>query len=197
MRATRCRSRSAPARSFSPSSAFARDRPLIVFAHRLRQAVLRPHCRRLRVDAAPRADDALRRPRDPAPGRLRRRADVKDRWLVPHPLHRAPLFLPEDRGSEISMPGDAFRRFMPIVAIIMIAVPAALFGSVAAAASTDHYERLNTSLRPACNGTLAKGKPRPRLIVADEQPGLPEISAGISGNDRHLTGLTRRSRPRS
>ncbi len=38
----------------------------------------------------------------------------------------------------------AFRRFMPIVAVIMIGVSkAALYGSVATARFTGHYERLN------------------------------------------------------
>ncbi|RUL96761.1 ArnT family glycosyltransferase [Rhizobium chutanense] len=69
-------------------------------------------------------------------------AGIKDRWLVPM-LFIVPLYFClkiEAAGEETD---KAFRRFMPIVTVIMIGVPAALYGSVATARFSGHYERLN------------------------------------------------------
>ncbi|MGO8048353.1 hypothetical protein ACC713_36695, partial [Rhizobium johnstonii] len=55
-------------------------------------------------------------------------AGIKDRWLVPM-LFILPLYFClkiEAAGVET---GKEFRRFMPVVAVIMIGVPAALYGS--------------------------------------------------------------------
>ncbi|MBY5756551.1 hypothetical protein HFO07_07790 [Rhizobium leguminosarum] len=69
-------------------------------------------------------------------------AGIKDRWLVPM-LFILPLYFCLRIEAAGVTTDTAFRRFIPILAVIMIGVPAALYGSVATARFTGHYERLN------------------------------------------------------
>jgi len=115
-------------------------------------------------------------------------AGIKDRWLVPM-LFIVPLYFclkVEAAGVET---GKAFRRFMPVVAVIMIGVPAALYGSVATARFSGHYERLN---RPYAGmlETLRK-QAEPAAILAGDSllagnlrqdvPGVPIVSMDYPG----------------
>lgn len=122
-------------------------------------------------------------------------AGIKDRWLVPM-LFIVPLYFClkiEAAGVETDR---AFRRFMPVVAVIMIGVPAALYGSVATARFSGHYERLN---RPYAGmlETLRK-QAEPAVIVAGDSllagnlrkdiPGVPIISMDYPGFKPDLSG---------
>ncbi|MBB4237417.1 ArnT family glycosyltransferase [Rhizobium esperanzae] len=122
-------------------------------------------------------------------------AGIKDRWLVPM-LFILPLYF----GLKIEAAGAAtdrpFRRFLAIVAIIMIGVPAALYGSVASARFTGHYERLN---RPyATMLETLREQAEPAAILAGDSllagnlrqdiPGVPVLSVDYPGFHPDLTG---------
>ncbi|RXT29071.1 hypothetical protein B5P46_10120 [Rhizobium leguminosarum] len=122
-------------------------------------------------------------------------AGIKDRWLVPM-LFILPLYFClkiEAAGVET---GKAFRRFMAVIAVIMIGVPAALYGSVAAARFTGHYERLN---RPyATMLETLRQQAEPAAILAGDSllagnlrqdiPGVPVLSVDYPGFNPDLTG---------
>nr|WP_244915059.1 glycosyltransferase family 39 protein [Rhizobium sullae] len=121
-------------------------------------------------------------------------AHVKDRWLVPL-FFIIPLYLClkiEASHVEYSNP---LRRLLPILAIIMIAVPGILFGRIAAATLNGDYERLNmpyaqlaAALRqqgePAAvlaEGSLLAGNLRkdllPATVISTDYPGFkPAVS---------------------
>lgn len=121
-------------------------------------------------------------------------AGIKDRWLVPM-LFILPLYF----GLKIEAAGvttdRAFRRFIPILAVIMIGVPATLYGSVATARFTGHYERLN---RPYADmlETLRK-QAEPAAILAGDSllagnlrqdiPSVPILSVDYPGFNPDLT----------
>jgi len=122
-------------------------------------------------------------------------AGIKDRWLVPM-LFIVPLYLClkiEAAGVETD---KALRRFMLIVAVIMIGVPAALYGSVASARFTGHYERLN---RPYADmlETLRR-QAEPAAILAGDSllagnlrqdiPGIPVLSVDYPGFKPDVSG---------
>lgn len=122
-------------------------------------------------------------------------AGIKDRWLVPM-LFTVPLYFClkiEATGVET---GKAFRRFMPVVAVIMIGVPAALYGSVATARFSGHYERLNTPYSRMLE-TL-RGQAEPAAILAGDSllagnlmqdiPGVPIVSMDYPGFKPDLSG---------
>ncbi|RWY76404.1 hypothetical protein EHI44_34730 [Rhizobium leguminosarum] len=122
-------------------------------------------------------------------------AGIKDRWLVPM-LFILPLYFClkiEAAGVET---GTAFRRFMPVVAVLMIGVPAVLYGSVATARFTGHYERLN---RPyATMLELLRKQAEPAAILAGDSllagnlrqdiPGVPVLSVDYPGFHPDLAG---------
>ncbi|RWX07988.1 hypothetical protein EHI45_24690 [Rhizobium leguminosarum] len=122
-------------------------------------------------------------------------AGIKDRWLVPM-LFILPLYFCLKIETAGVVTDRAFRRFMPLVAVIMIGVPAALYGSVAAARFTGHYERLN---RPYAGmlETLRK-QAEPAAILAGDSllagnlrqdiPGVPVLSVDYPGFHPDLTG---------
>ncbi|EJZ22955.1 glycosyltransferase family 39 protein [Rhizobium sp. Pop5] len=115
-------------------------------------------------------------------------AGIKDRWLVPM-LFILPLYLClkiEAAGVET---GKAFRRFIPVVAVIMIGVPAVLYGSVATARFSGHYERLN---RPYAGMLeVLRKQAEPAAILAGDSllagnlrqdiPGVPVVSMDYPG----------------
>lgn len=122
-------------------------------------------------------------------------AGIKDRWLVPM-LFIMPLYLClkiEAAGTETD---KAFRRFMPIIAIIMIGVPAALYGSVASARFSGHYERLN---RPYAGMLeILRKQAEPAAILAGDSllagnlrqdvPGIPVLSTDYPGFKPDISG---------
>ncbi|TBC93547.1 hypothetical protein ELH26_05720 [Rhizobium leguminosarum] len=122
-------------------------------------------------------------------------AGIKDRWLVPM-LFILPLYFCLKIEAADVVTDRAFRRFMPLVAVIMIGVPAALYGSVATARFTGHYERLN---RPYAGmlETLRK-QAEPAAILAGDSllagnlrqdiPGVPVLSVDYPGFHPDLTG---------
>ncbi|KAF5880399.1 glycosyltransferase family 39 protein [Rhizobium sp. PEPV16] len=121
-------------------------------------------------------------------------AGIKDRWLVPM-LFILPLYFCLKIEAAGVTADRAFRRFTPILAVIMIGVPAALYGSVATARFTGHYERLN---RPYADmlETLRK-QAEPAAILADDSllagnlrqdiPGVPILSVDYPGFNPDLT----------
>ncbi|MBB4190512.1 4-amino-4-deoxy-L-arabinose transferase-like glycosyltransferase [Rhizobium aethiopicum] len=122
-------------------------------------------------------------------------AGIKDRWLVPM-LFIVPLYLClkiEAAGAETD---EAFRRFMPVVAIIMIGVPAALYGSVAAARFTGHYERLNRPYATMLGNLRQQAEPAAILAgdsllagnLRQDIPGVPVLSVDYPGFHPDLTG---------
>ncbi|MBX4977582.1 hypothetical protein HJB73_29730 [Rhizobium lentis] len=105
-------------------------------------------------------------------------AGIKDRWLVPM-LFIVPLYLClkiEAAGLESD---KAFRRFMPVVAVIMIGVPATLYGSVASARFSGHYERLN---RPyASMLEILRKQAEPAAILAGDSLLAGNLRQDIAG----------------
>ncbi|OWV74917.1 hypothetical protein ATY76_26535 [Rhizobium sp. R339] len=122
-------------------------------------------------------------------------AGIKDRWLVPM-LFILPLYLCLKVEAAAVETGQAFRRFMPVVAVIMIGVPVALYGSVASARFSGHYERLN---RPYAEmlATLRK-QAEPAAILAGDSllagnlrqdiPGVPVLSVDYPGFKPDISG---------
>ncbi|WP_027685337.1 ArnT family glycosyltransferase [Rhizobium leguminosarum] len=121
-------------------------------------------------------------------------AGIKDRWLVPM-LFILPLYFCLKIEAVGVATDRAFRRFMPIVAVIMIGVPAALYGSVAAARLTGHYERLN---RPYAGMLeILRKQAEPAAILAGDSllagnlrqdiPGVPVLSVDYPGFHPDLT----------
>ncbi|WP_064711097.1 ArnT family glycosyltransferase [Rhizobium bangladeshense] len=122
-------------------------------------------------------------------------AGIKDRWLVPM-LFIVPLYFClkiEAAGLESD---KAFRRFMPVVAVIMIGVPATLYGSVASARFSGHYERLN---RPyASMLEILRKQAEPAAILAgdsllagnlrQDSSGIPVLSMDYPGFKPDLSG---------
>ncbi|PDS79964.1 glycosyltransferase family 39 protein [Rhizobium sp. L43] len=122
-------------------------------------------------------------------------AGIKDRWLVPM-LFILPLYFCLKIEAAGVVTGRAFRRFMAVIAIIMIGVPAALYGSVAAARFTGHYERLN---RPyATMLETLRQQAEPAAILAGDSllagnlrqdiPGVPVLSVDYPGFHPDLSG---------
>ncbi|MGO6972188.1 ArnT family glycosyltransferase [Rhizobium leguminosarum] len=122
-------------------------------------------------------------------------AGIKDRWLVPM-LFILPLYFClkiEAAGVET---GKAFRRFMPVVAVIMIGVPAVLYGSVATARFTGHYERLNRPYAGMLD--ILRKQAEPAAILAGDSllagnlrqdiPSVPVLSIDYPGFNPNLTG---------
>ncbi|MBY5661999.1 ArnT family glycosyltransferase [Rhizobium leguminosarum] len=121
-------------------------------------------------------------------------AGIKDRWLVPM-LFILPLYFCLRIEAAGVTTDTAFRRFIPILAVIMIGVPATLYGSVATARFTGHYERLN---RPYAGmlETLRK-QAEPAAILAGDSllagnlrqdiPGVPVLSMDYPGFNPDLT----------
>ncbi|MBY5437946.1 ArnT family glycosyltransferase [Rhizobium leguminosarum] len=121
-------------------------------------------------------------------------AGIKDRWLVPM-LFILPLYFClkiEAAGVATDRP---FRRFIPIVAVIMIGVPATLYGSVAAARFTGHYERLNRPYAGMLD--ILRRQAEPAAILAGDSllagnlrqdiPGVPVLSVDYPGFNPDLT----------
>ncbi|RUM26412.1 hypothetical protein EFQ99_09145 [Rhizobium vallis] len=122
-------------------------------------------------------------------------AGIKDRWLVPM-LFILPLYFClkiEAAGVETD---KAFRRFLPVIAIIMIGVPAVLYGSVATARVSGHYERLN---RPyASMLEILRKQAEPAAILAGDSllagnlrqdiPGVPVVSMDYPSFKPDLSG---------
>ncbi|SCB60667.1 4-amino-4-deoxy-L-arabinose transferase [Rhizobium aethiopicum] len=115
-------------------------------------------------------------------------AGIKDRWLVPM-LFILPLYLClkiEAAGVETD---KSFRRFMAIVAVIMIGVPAALHGSVASARFSGHYERLNRPYADMLESLRKQAEPAAILAgdsllagnIRQEIPGIPVLSMDYPG----------------
>lgn len=115
-------------------------------------------------------------------------AGIKDRWLVPM-LFIAPLYFCLKIEAAGVDTGRAFRRFMPVVAVIMIGVPAALYGSVATARFSGHYERLNRPYAGMLD--ILRKQAEPAAIIAGDSllagnlrqdiPGVPIVSMDYSG----------------
>ncbi|MBB2837281.1 UNVERIFIED_ORG: 4-amino-4-deoxy-L-arabinose transferase-like glycosyltransferase [Rhizobium etli] len=122
-------------------------------------------------------------------------AGIKDRWLVPM-LFILPLYFCLKIDAAGVQTARAFRRFMAIVAIIMIGVPAALYGSVAAARFTGHYERLNRPYATMLESLRKQAEPA--AIVAGDSllagnlrqdiPDVPVVSVDYPGFRPDLTG---------
>jgi len=121
-------------------------------------------------------------------------AGIKDRWLVPM-LFILPLYLClkiEAAGVETD---KAFRRFLPVVAVIMIGVPAVLYGSVAAARFTGHYERLNRPYAPMLETLRQQAEPAAILAgdsllagnLRQDVPGVPVVSMDYPGFNPDLS----------
>ncbi|MBY5808580.1 ArnT family glycosyltransferase [Rhizobium leguminosarum] len=121
-------------------------------------------------------------------------AGIKDRWLVPM-LFILPLYFCLRIEAAGVTTDTAFRRFIPILTVIMIGVPAVLYGSVATARFTGHYERLN---RPYAGmlETLRK-QAEPAAILAGDSllagnlrqdiPGVPVLSVDYPGFNPDLS----------
>jgi hypothetical protein len=122
-------------------------------------------------------------------------AGIKDRWLVPM-LFILPLYFCLKIEAAGVATDRAFRRFMAIVTVIMIGVPAALYGSVATARFTGHYERLN---RPYAGMLeILRKQAEPAAVLAGDSllagnlrqdiPGVPVLSADYPGFHPDLAG---------
>ncbi|ABC90122.1 hypothetical conserved membrane protein [Rhizobium etli CFN 42] len=122
-------------------------------------------------------------------------AGIKDRWLVPM-LFILPLYFCLKIDAAGVVTDTAFRRFMAVVAVIMIGVPAALYGSVAAARFTGHYERLNRPYATMLESLRKQAEPAAILAgdsllagnVRQDIPGIPVLSVDYPGFHRDLTG---------
>lgn len=93
-------------------------------------------------------------------------AHIKDRWLTPL-LLVLPLYL--CLKIEAAGLGNALqlKRFAPVAAAIMIAVPAILFGRVAAAGLTGDYQKLNVPYDAFGQHIAAEGV-TPAVILTDD-----------------------------
>ncbi|MCV3738568.1 glycosyltransferase family 39 protein [Rhizobium sp. TRM96647] len=93
-------------------------------------------------------------------------AHIKDRWLTPL-LLVLPLYL----CLKIEAAGRAdplqLKRFVPIAAAVMIAVPAILFGRVAAAGLTGDYQKLNVPYDAFARQVAQEGV-APAVIFTDD-----------------------------
>ncbi|MGR9175090.1 ArnT family glycosyltransferase [Rhizobium leguminosarum] len=122
-------------------------------------------------------------------------AGIKDRWLVPM-LFILPLYFCLKIEAAGVATDRAFRRFMPLVAVIMIGVPAALYGSVATARFTGHYERVNrpyagmleTLRRQAEPAAILAGDSLLAGNLRQDIPGVPVLSADYPGFHPDLAG---------
>ncbi len=116
-------------------------------------------------------------------------AHIKDRWLTPL-LLVLPLYL--CLKIEAAGLGNALqlKRFAPIAAAIMIAVPAILFIRVAAAGLTGDYQKLNVPYDAFARHIAEEGV-TPAVILADDThlagnlrlqfPGVPVVSEDYAG----------------
>ncbi|SOC39981.1 dolichyl-phosphate-mannose-protein mannosyltransferase [Rhizobium subbaraonis] len=116
-------------------------------------------------------------------------AHIKDRWLTPL-LLVLPLYL--CLKIEAAGLGNALqlKRFAPIAAAIMIAVPAILFGRVASAGLTGDYQKLNVPYDAFARNIADEGI-RPAAILTDDThlagnlrlhfPGIPVVSEDYAG----------------
>ncbi|MGO7204955.1 glycosyltransferase family 39 protein, partial [Rhizobium ruizarguesonis] len=121
-------------------------------------------------------------------------AGIKDRWLVPM-LFILPLYFCLKIEAAGVATDRAFRRFIPIVAVIMIGVPATLYGSVAAARFTGHYERLNRPYAGMLD--ILRKQAEPAAILAGDSllagnlrqdiPGVPVLSVDYPGFNPDLS----------
>ncbi|MDR9806188.1 ArnT family glycosyltransferase [Rhizobium hidalgonense] len=122
-------------------------------------------------------------------------AGIKDRWLVPM-LFLLPLYFCLKIEAAGVATERAFRRFIVIVAVIMIGVPAALYGSVAAARFTGHYERLNRPYATMLESLRKQAEPAAILAgdsllagnLRQDIPGVPVLSVDYPGFHPDLTG---------
>ncbi|EJC73593.1 hypothetical protein Rleg10DRAFT_2054 [Rhizobium leguminosarum bv. trifolii WSM2012] len=122
-------------------------------------------------------------------------AGIKDRWLVPM-LFLLPLYFCLKIEAAGVATESAFRRFIVIVAVIMIGVPAALYGSVAAARFTGHYERLNRPYATMLESLRKQAEPAAILAgdsllagnLRQDIPGVPVLSVDYPGFHPDLTG---------
>ncbi len=92
-------------------------------------------------------------------------AGIKDRWLVPM-LFILPLYFCLKIDAAGLATETAFRRFMAVVAVIMIGVPAALYGSVAAARFHRPLRTAEQALMPRCWKACANRANRQRSLPA-------------------------------
>ncbi|MBB3978662.1 4-amino-4-deoxy-L-arabinose transferase-like glycosyltransferase [Rhizobium azooxidifex] len=116
-------------------------------------------------------------------------AHIKDRWLTPL-LLVLPLYL----CLKVEAAGRAdplqLKRFAPFAAAVMIAVPAILFGRVAAAGLTGDYQKLNVPYDAFARHIAEEGI-TPAVILADDThlagnlrlqfPGVPVVSEDYAG----------------
>ncbi|WP_064682030.1 glycosyltransferase family 39 protein [Rhizobium bangladeshense] len=122
-------------------------------------------------------------------------AGIKDRWLVPM-LFILPLYFCLKIDAAGVATETAFRRFMAVVAVIMIGVPAALYGSVAAARFTGHYERLNRPYATMLESLRKQGEPAAILAgdsllagnLRQDIPDVPVLSVDYPGFRPDLSG---------
>ncbi|MDF0698830.1 glycosyltransferase family 39 protein [Rhizobium sp. MC63] len=122
-------------------------------------------------------------------------AGIKDRWLVPM-LFILPLYFCLKIDAAGVVTDKAFRRFMAVVAVIMIAVPAALYGSVAAARFTGHYERLSRPYATMLESLRKQAEPAAILAgdsllagnLRQDIPGVPVLSVDYPGFRPDLSG---------
>ncbi|MDO1581606.1 glycosyltransferase family 39 protein [Rhizobium oryzicola] len=94
---------------------------------------------------------------------------IKDRWLTPL-LLILPLYLALKLSAMGTVTTAAMKRFLSIIAIIMITVPAVLALRIPVSGLLGRYEKLNIPHRAVVEQLLNKlGKP-PGLIIASDTP---------------------------
>ncbi|MGO4136746.1 ArnT family glycosyltransferase [Rhizobium brockwellii] len=121
-------------------------------------------------------------------------AGIKDRWLVPM-LFILPLYFCLKIEAAGVTTDRAFRRFISILTVIMIGVPAVLYGSVATARFTGHYERLNRPYAGMLD--ILRKQAEPAAILAGDSllagnlrqdiPGVPVLSVDYPGFNPDLS----------
>lgn len=100
--------------------------------------------------------------------------NIKDRWLVPI-LFVAPLYFCMKLEAAGADTRDGIRRFVAIAIFTMIAMPIAMFGRVAIADFTHHYERGNVPYGQLSEVLKAQGNPGLIVVTNDWTGGNLEL----------------------
>ena len=93
---------------------------------------------------------------------------IKDRWMTPL-LLILPLYLCLKLEAAGGAKATNLKRFLPIPLVIMVLVPAILFGRIAAAGWTGSYEKLNVPYAAFAQQVVKDTSPQPAAIVAADQ----------------------------
>lgn len=93
--------------------------------------------------------------------------EIRDRWVTPLFL-TLPLYLCLKLEAAGIISERPFRRFIPVILVIMVIVPVVLAGRIVASGWTGSYDKLNVPYGPMVEQLVGQSANRPAAVIAGD-----------------------------